>query len=1015
MATHFSYWPEGLDVVTADKFKAEASVVSELLDVLDVSISQRDMMTEQAEALVRLSRERKKERSLLDAFMSEYGLANEEGIALMCLAEALLRVPDADTRDALIADKLAPHDWSAHLGQADTVWVNAATWGLLLTGRVTALSEELQTGPKNALATLTDRLGEPVIRKAVMSAMRIMGTEFVQGETISKAIKNGRKRFGKEQGFSYDMLGEGARTQADADRYLAAYKKALDRVSKDAAGQSKRQPARQGISVKLSALSPHYTVAHWDRAVIEVGEIILALARQAIEMGVDITLDAEEADRLELSLAVFDYVARKLPKNSGQHFGLAVQAYGRRATRVIEWIISLGRALDQKFHMRLVKGAYWDAEIKHAQTHGHIDFPVFTRKPNTDVSYLACARKMLDAWDILHCQFATHNAHTIAAVMTLAGNRLEGFEFQRLFGMGDIVYGAAKDHFDNLPPVRIYAPVGGHKDLLAYLVRRLLENGANSSFVNHYLDPDVPVSDVVRDPIGRVFELDQIAHPAISPTSHIFMPERLNSTGLDLSWKPDLDDVAQTLTQSQKLDASTETDINQVKSLFENASKAYPTWSTKPVKDRAACLDRAADALEANKLTLINLLVKEAGKTWADANDEVREAVDFCRYYAAQAQGLMAHPKALPGPVGEANQLSYNARGVFVCISPWNFPLAIFMGQIVAALVTGNCVIAKPAEQTPQIAKQAVALMHGAGIPKDVLQVAFGGGRIGAALTSHEGVAGVAFTGSTQTARLINMALAEKDGPIVPFIAETGGQNVMIVDGTALPEQVVDDVIASAFLSAGQRCSALRVLYLQDDIADTVLTMLKGAMDDLVIGDATSFATDLGPVIDKTAQEGLAAHIESLKAKKYKWHATPANDLPQDDTFVLPHLFEIDEIRVLHKEHFGPVLHVIRYKAKDLPKILEQAFSTGFGLTMGVHTRIDYRWQQIAQSAPIGNIYINRNMVGAVVGSQPFGGQGLSGTGFKAGGPNYLLRFMTEKTVSVNTTASGGNAALLSL
>lgn len=1013
MASHFAYWPEGLNRVMTDKFRSEDRVISELLEKLDLSLSQRDAISAQAETLVGLSRERKKERSLLDAFMSEYGLANEEGIALMCLAEALLRVPDADTRDALIADKLAPHDWSAHLGQADTVWVNAATWGLLLTGRVTALSEELQTGPKNALATLTDRLGEPVIRKAVMSAMRIMGTEFVQGETISKAIKNGRKRFGKTQGFSYDMLGEGARTQADAERYLAAYKKALDHVAKEASGQT----VRQGISVKLSALSPHYNVAHWDRAVIEVGDIILDLAKQAIEAQVDITLDAEEADRLELSLAVFDYIARKLPVNSGQHFGLAVQAYGRRASRVIDWIVSLGRTLNQTFHMRLVKGAYWDAEIKHAQAHGHPDFPVFTRKPNTDVSYLACAKTMLEARDVLHCQFATHNAHTIAAVMSLADNRVEGFEFQRLFGMGEIVYGAAKDHFENLPPVRIYAPVGGHKDLLAYLVRRLLENGANSSFVNHYLDPDVPVSDVVRDPIGRVLELDQISHPAISPPSHIFMPERLNSSGLDLSWKADIDVVSKALVEGLSIDHPSDTDPAKVTAMFEKGVKAYPSWSMKAVHERASCLTRVAEALEAEKLNFLNLLVNEAGKTWGDANDEVREAVDFCRYYAAQAQDLMASPQALPGPVGEANQLTYGARGVFVCISPWNFPLAIFLGQIVAALVAGNCVIAKPAEQTPRIAKYTVDLLHAAGIPNEVLQIAFGGGLIGAALTAHEDVAGVAFTGSTQTARLINITLAEKDGPIVPLIAETGGQNVMIVDGTALPEQVVDDVIGSAFLSAGQRCSALRVLYLQDDIADTVLTMLKGAMDDLVVGHPTKLSTDIGPVIDETAENGLAAHIRSLKTKKFRWHVTPApaNDLPQDETFILPHLFEIKTIDILHKEHFGPVLHVIRYKAKDLPRILQEAFSSGYGLTLGVHTRIDHRWRQIAQSAPVGNIYINRNMVGAVVGSQPFGGQGLSGTGFKAGGPNYLLRFMTEKTLSVNTTASGGNAALLSL
>ncbi len=1011
MPTHFAYWPKGLDDVTAHKFKPETAAVLDLIDGLKLDAAQYQTIGLEASSVVALSRTRVRERSLLDAFMSEYGLGNEEGIALMCLAEALLRVPDADTRDALIADKLAPHDWSTHLGKADTLWVNASTWGLLLTGRVVALSEDLDASPKTVLENLTNRLGEPVIRKAVMSAMRIMGTEFVQGETISKAIKNGQKRFSKTQGFSFDMLGEGARTRADADRYLEAYQNALETVAKASASGH----ARHGISVKLSALSPHYNVAQWDEAIWDVGEKVLQLVKQAIDAGVDLTMDAEEADRLELSLAVYDYVARKLTPSHDTHFGLAIQAYGRRAPYVIDWVAGLARELQQKFHIRLVKGAYWDAEIKHAQSHGHPDFPVFTRKPNTDVSYLACAQKILESRDVIYGQFATHNAHTLAAVMEIAAPDLEGFEFQRLFGMGDIVYGAAKDNYHALPPVRIYAPVGGHKDLLAYLVRRLLENGANSSFVNHYLDPNVPIDEVVLDPVSRVKALEDIAHPAIAAPSHIFMPERLNSDGLDLSWKPHLDEISKAVSASDLLSATETMYTNTIPACFASAKGAYPKWSSQPAETRAALLNKAAEALEADKMAFLNLLVKEAGKTWADANDEIREAVDFCRYYAAQAMDLMASPKELPGPVGESNKLSYGSRGVFVCISPWNFPLAIFMGQVVAALVTGNCVLAKPAEQTPRVAKRAVDMLHNIGVPKDVLQLIIGDGHIGAALTQNKDVGGVAFTGSTQTARVINQTLAKKDGPIVPLIAETGGQNVMIVDGTALPEQVVDDVIGSAFLSAGQRCSALRVLYIQTDIVDTVLTMLKGAMDNLRVGDPKSLSTDVGPVIDVQAQSSLSAHIETLKAEGRSWYATPTDNLPQNIPFIIPHLFEIETIDSLQKEHFGPILHVIRYKPKDLPKILEQAFSTGYGLTLGVHTRIDHRWQKIANTAPVGNIYINRNMVGAVVGSQPFGGQGLSGTGFKAGGPNYLLRFVNEKTVSVNTTASGGNAALLSL
>jgi len=1010
MTTLFSYWPEGLDAITADKFKPEEEVITELLEKIDLSDAQYADIYREAEDMVEMSRKRKKDRSMLDAFMSEYGLGNEEGIALMCLAEALLRVPDAETRDALIGDKLSPHDWSKHLGKADTVWVNASTWGLLLTGRVTGLSEEFRVTPSNVISKLTNRLGEPVIRNAVMNAMRMMGQEFVQGQTIKRAIKNGRKRFGDTQGYSFDMLGEAARTQEDAKRYLEAYKNALEVIGADVA----KGKARQGISVKLSALSPHYHVSHWDSAVPEIGDLVVDLARRAVELGVDLTLDAEEADRLEISLAIFDYVARKLDSGGRARFGLAIQAFGRRAPKVIDFIASLGRELEKRFHIRLVKGAYWDTEIKLAQAGNHPDFPVFTRKPNTDVAYLACAQQIMENRDVFFGQFATHNAHTIAAVMAMAGDNADKFEFQRLFGMGDIVYSSAKEHYENMPPVRIYAPVGGHKDLLAYLVRRLLENGANSSFVNKYLDPDVPISEVVRDPVARVKEFDSIAHTSILRPNDIFLPERENSSGLDLSWKPHLEKVQEALDKElpKAPKDATEKDIDKA---FEKADKAYFDWQALPVKDRADMLVVTADLLEKHKTELMNILIKEAGKSWSDANDEVREAVDFCRYYAAQARKMMSEPIDLPGPVGETNQLSYGSRGTFVCISPWNFSLAIFTGQIAAALVVGNCVLAKPAEQTPRIAQRTTELFYEAGIPKEVLSLIVGDGKIGGFLTSHDGVDGVAFTGGTMTAGKINKTLAEKEGAIIPLIAETGGQNCMIVDGTALPEQVTDDVISSAFLSAGQRCSATRVLYVQADIADRVIKMIKGAMDDLVVGDTHSLSTDVGPVIDENAQNALNDHIEKMKASGRPWHASPYPKTPTEGTFVVPHMFEIDSIDDLEKEHFGPILHVVRFKAKEVSKTLEEVFSTGYGLTFGIHTRIENRWKMLAKRALVGNVYVNRNMVGAIVGSQPFGGQGLSGTGFKAGGPNYLLRFMTEKSLSVNTTASGGNAALLNL
>ena len=1038
-----------IDWVEAAKYTPETEVVGTLLHDLRASDAQLDAIEADAAALVEAFRANPKLKTLLDSFLQEYGLSNDEGIALMCLAEALLRVPDTQTRDDFIADKLAPGQWNRHLGESETLLVNASTWGLVLTGRVAALDSDLKTNPTGFFRRLTNRLGEPVIRVAVARAMRILGGEFVLGETIESAIRRGRKAFGCSQIYSFDMLGEGARTEADAQRYLAAYHHAITATA--AMNEPGDVTRTSGISVKLSALYPRYEYAHRDTALRVVTERFLSLARAAKAADIKLTMDAEEADRLGLSLAVFEAVAREVhatDQNWGG-FGLAIQAYGRRARRVIAWVAGLGRELGCRFMVRLVKGAYWDAEVKHAQEEGADDFPVFTRKSTTDLSYLVCAQDMLDASDVMFCQFATHNAHTVAAIMALGEGKLDRIEFQRLHGMGEGIYSVAKAHYPNLPSVRIYAPVGGHKDLLAYLVRRLLENGANSSFVNRFMDADIPANDVVRDPVRFTRGLASIPHPAIRQPRDLFARAepypRKNAAGLDLTHPADVATVEAALGRvyAETFDVrsvaggldvgqSTAVDITNpanpadvlgraqfadpagLEPIFAALSSAQPGWNLAGGAARAAVLQRAADLFEARLPRFMAILIREAGKTWGDALAEVREAVDFLRYYAAQAEAEFETPQALPGPSGEDNTLHLAGRGVFLCIAPWNFPLAIFLGQVAAALAAGNAVVAKPAEQTPIVAVEATKLMIEAGVPRDVLATLLGGGELGAALVDHKAAAGVAFTGSTGTAKRINLSLAQKDGPIVPLIAETGGQNVMFVDSTALLEQVTDDVIASAFLSAGQRCSALRVLYLQDDIADAALAMIRGAMDMLEMGDPRALSTDVGPVIDETARRALTAHIDAMRARGVPHYSHGETDaLP--GTYVAPHLFEIGSIDVLDGEKFGPILHVVRYKASELDAALASAFSTGFGLTLGVHTRMDSRWQAIFRRAPVGNTYVNRNMTGAVVGAQPFGGQGLSGTGFKAGGPRYLYRFATEKTLTVNTMASGGNTELLTL
>ncbi len=1025
--------------IAASKFASEEQVVEHILSICELSkIACKDIEMNAIE-IVNTTRSGGFKQPILDAFLQEYGLSNQEGVALMCLAEALLRVPDKQTRDALIADKIAPGKWLSHIGNADTVLVNASTWGLMLTGRIISLGEKWENN-SNWLGRLTNQMGEPIIRNAVMQAMRIMGGEFVLGQTIDLAIKRGNKLFGNKQIYSFDMLGEGARTFDDGENYFKSYLLAIKLAGN--INSKKDINNRSGISVKLSALYPRYEYAHKKQVLDIVGNRLLELANEAARLNIKLTVDAEEADRLDLSLDIFEKVAQSSTLKNWNGFGLAIQAYSKRALPVIQWVAQLANNLDKKFMVRLVKGAYWDSEIKHAQELGLTDFSVFTRKSTTDLSYMVCAQELLRHSDRLFPQFATHNAHTIAAIMQMAGKQNKQFEFQRLHGMGELVYKVAEQHFSKFPPVRIYAPVGGHKDLLAYLVRRLLENGANSSFVNRFMDANIPAVEVVKDPLGITANLKQIRHPKILLPKNIFGQERDNSKGIDITSEPELKIILSAVSNiyNEQFDISKKSNKQEQSHIitnpannsdilgktpfassadidlaFDQAAAAQPNWDIKGGKQRAEILNKAADKLENEMPRLAGILIREAGKTYPDCISEIREAVDFCRYYSAQATKEFTSAQILPGPTGEANSISLHGRGVFLCISPWNFPIAIFLGQIAAALASGNAVIAKPAEQTPLIALETIRILHEAGVPKDILSLVLGDASIGAKLVAHPKVAGIAFTGGTQTAKIINKAIAEKSGPIIPFIAETGGQNVMFVDSTALLEQVSDDVIESAFGSAGQRCSALRVLYLQEEIADKAITMIKGAMDALIIGDPRNLETDIGPIIDKNSAKSLDGHIKKMQSISKNYHSIKLGKHCKSGTFIAPHLFEIENIGILTQEHFGPILHVIRYKASDLQNIIFQAFSTGYGLTLGVHTRMDRRWEQIFVQAPVGNTYINRNMVGAVVGSQPFGGQGLSGTGFKAGGPRYLYRFATEKTLCVNTMASGGNAELLTL
>ena len=977
----------------------------------------------------------------LDAFLSAYDLGSEEGVALMCLAEALLRIPDAHTADELIADKLSGPDWADKLGESGSAFVNAATFSLLLTGKVLEGANDRTDNWRAALGRAVGRLGEPVVRAAVGQSMRILGRQFVFGRTIDDAMRRAAPERARGLGHSFDMLGEAARTHEDAERYAEAYRSVLARIAAEAHGGFERS---SGTSVKLSALFPRYEYAHAEDAKAAILPVMREFAATASAAGVHLTIDAEEADRLELSLDIFEALVADdaLFANGWGGLGLVVQAYQKRALPLCDWVIETARAYDRKLMVRLVKGAYWDAEVKATQVAGLPDYPVFTRKIATDVSYLACAKRLLAGSDVIYTAFATHNANTIGAVKALAGD--VRFEFQRLHGMGEELYEELGELEEGLngrrTPVRVYAPVGRHKDLLAYLVRRLLENGANSSFVNRIADEQVSLDDLVRDPVAELEALDPRRNPRIPLPRDVFGPQRHNSAGVDLSdplvrepllerlgalesrsWtaEPTLGGTGQAQPvlspHDRRIQVGTiiEASSEDVDRMVRAAAAAQPSWDALGGEARARSLDRTADLFEENREQFFSLCMREGGKTLPDAVLEVREAVDFLRFYASEARRQFAAPLTLPGPTGELNQLRMHGRGAFVCISPWNFPLAIFTGPVAAALAAGNSAIAKPAEQTPLIGALAIDLMHEAGIPRDVVQLAPGDGKVGAALTAHPFIAGVAFTGSTDVSRIINRTLAERPGPIVPFIAETGGQNAMIVDSSALPEQVTRDVVSSAFQSAGQRCSALRVLFVQEDVADTMIEMIAGAMRALKLGDPRDLRTDCGPVIDAEAKQSLEEHLEWLEANAKRICRLELPAEAANGTFVAPAMYEISRLNDLNRENFGPILHVIRFAAQDLGRVVDEINATGYGLTLGLQSRIDTTRDFVEQRARVGNFYVNRNQIGAVVESQPFGGEGLSGTGPKAGGPHYVARFATERVTCIDTTAAGGNATLM--
>ncbi len=971
--------------ITAEPI-CESTALRQLLKSAAITAPLRHQMETRAVELVERIRE-DSNPGMMELFLGEYGLSSDEGVALMCLAEALLRVPDGATMDALIEDKIAPSSWGQHLGQSHSSLVNASTWALFVTGKV--LEEDESGSMAGILRSAIKRLGEPVIRQAVTRVMKEMGRQFVLGETIEKAMYRAKEKQAEGFTYSYDMLGEAARTDRDARRYHLAYSDAISELAKGVESDDIRE--NPGISIKLSALHPRYETVKKERVMEELVPRARSLAMLAKSAGIGLNIDAEEAARLDLSLDVIEAILSDPVFKNWDGFGIVVQAYGLRAPAVIDWLYELATRLDRRIMVRLVKGAYWDTEIKLSQVQGHEEFPVFTRKASTDVSYICCAKKLLGMTDRIYPQFATHNAHTVAAILEMAQDK-SAYEFQRLQGMGEALHDTVLQRQNTR--CRIYAPVGAHKDLLAYLVRRLLENGANSSFVNQIVDEDVPPAEVAADPFAAVEKYVDAPHnPAIAPPANLFAPERQNSRGWDISDPAILADLENGIARFDKKtwnarhgstepvnvrNPATGNKVGQV--AFANAKDAaiacdeVRDWSDVSAGERADILRKAADLYEDNCHEIFSLLIREAGKTLIDCISELREAVDFLRYYANDAQSRDTKP-----------------AGIFASIAPWNFPLAIFSGQMAAALASGNGVLAKPAETTTLLAHFSVSLLHKAGVPKNVLKLVPGAGaEIGPVLTSHRRVNGVCFTGSTATAQSINRSMAANLVPHAPLIAETGGLNAMIVDSTALPEQAVRDVLASAFQSAGQRCSALRVLYVQEDIADNFMKMLFGAMDELQVGNPRDFATDVGPIITEIAARKIQDHIDRANADGRLLKQINA---PKGPNFVAPAVISVSGIEDLAEEIFGPVLHIATYGSHELDTVIDAINAKGFGLTFGLHSRIDDRVQHIVERIEVGNIYINRNQIGAVVGSQPFGGEGLSGTGPKAGGPRYLDRF----------------------
>ncbi|RMF12906.1 MAG: bifunctional proline dehydrogenase/L-glutamate gamma-semialdehyde dehydrogenase PutA [Alphaproteobacteria bacterium] len=1027
-------------------WRPEEEAVADLIAAVPLSVADRARVRDQAIRIIETSRTMRDEQGTLDAFLHEFGLTNEEGVALMCLAEALLRIPDPETQDMLIAEKISLGDWKSHLGNTENLFVNAGVWALMLTGRVVRLDDEVEADPTRLVRRLVRRAGEPVIRRAVNQAMRIMGRQFVFGRSMKEALARRARQPVERRLMSFDMLGEGARTAAAADRYFRLYHESIAAVGEAAAGEGERPEERSSVSIKLSALHPRYEDVQWARLEAEMLPRLKELARDACRFGIQLTIDAEEAARLDVSLRLFEALARDPDFEDWNGLGLAVQAYQKRAPFLLDWLLLLARETGRRIPVRLVKGAYWDSEIKHAQELGVPDFPVWTRKSATDACYLVCARRLLDEPDAFYPQFATHNAHTVAAIDTMAEAEAD-FEFQRLHGMGTVLYDAAARTLAERRRLRTYAPVGAHRDLLPYLVRRLLENGANSSFVNRFLDAGTPAADLARDPFALLDEASPKRHPRIAPPPALYGPRRRNSRGIDLQNPAErepllaaLAPLADKQVEAAGLIAGKEAGgdpiavhapadhrrmvgtarpagSQEIETALATAAAAWRDWNALGGHHRAGILRAMADQLEAHRTRLVHLIVHEAGRTLSDAISEVREAVDFCRYYALEAEDKFGGPMRLPGPTGERNELMLTGRGVFCCISPWNFPLAIFTGQIAAALAAGNAVIAKPAEQTPLVAHAAVRLFHEAGVPEEVLHLLLGTGpEVAAPIVADPRIAGVAFTGSTETAWAINETLARRGGPIVPLIAETGGFNAMVVDSTALAEQVADDVMTSAFSSAGQRCSALRLLMVQDEVADEMIEMILGAMRERRVGLPENPATDIGPVIDKEALDRLAGHLLRLRRDARLLGSGETTAETAHGTFLAPHVFEIGDLRPLScGEVFGPVLHVLRWKGEELPDLMHRLRETGYGLTFGIHTRLERRWEWLFTESIAGNVYINRNMIGAVVGVQPFGGTGLSGTGPKAGGPHTLLRYATERVKTLNTAAIGGNTELFNL